>query len=181
MKFTFHVETGSCECLKQKTTQKNSSRTKMTFSIPTDRILKNPWYFNTKSIHIFEKMFNNNVESIVKTKKFYTYVRVWRQYVFGTDGCVYNLHRVCLLPNYRLNPVTILRYFNVQRRQLHASFLYCNSILLGCEEFLTIRSNFGWSELSLFSKMAASMNSWQGKKKLGFQKLASLAQEICTL
>ena len=57
-------------------TQKNSSRTKMTFSIPADRILKKPLYFNTKSIHIFEKMFYNNVESIVKTKKFYTYVRV---------------------------------------------------------------------------------------------------------
>ena len=55
-------------------------------------------------------MFYKYVESIIKTKKFYTYVRVCRQYVFGDDVCVYNLHRVGLLLNYRLNPVTILRY-----------------------------------------------------------------------
>ena len=43
-------------------------------------------------------MFYNNVESIIKTKKFYTYARICRQYVFRDDGCVYSLHHVGLLP-----------------------------------------------------------------------------------
>ena len=100
-------------------------------------------------------MFYNNVESIIKTKQFYTYARVCRQYVFGDAGCVYSLHRVGLLPkdHWRFGPYTPI--FLISRTLLLS--VWCDACSISA-----IGESHGKSQLAKYFQNSYALERYGG-------------------